>query len=79
VARRREVRLTRAEIHQVRTLSAELRGLGGHSHGCGYFNPANSIGKDLRRSGNSHGGSIFTDFVTLTKPSPRQSVTSRKF
>ena len=50
VARGGKVRLAGAEIHQVGALGAQFGGLGGHGHGCGDFNAADAIGKDLRGS-----------------------------
>jgi hypothetical protein len=43
------MRLAGPEIHQVCALGAQFGRLGSYSHGCGNFNPANSVGKDLGR------------------------------
>jgi hypothetical protein len=61
------VRLAGPEIHQVGALSAQFSRLGGHSHGRGYFDPANAIGKDFCWSCNCHNSSIFADFLRRTK------------
>ena len=50
VARRGEMRLAGAEIHQVDALGAQFGGLGGDSHGCGNLDAADAVGKDLCRS-----------------------------
>jgi hypothetical protein len=67
VSRSRKVRFSRAEIDQIGALSAQFGSLGGDGHGCRDFNAANAIGKDLRRSGDSHDASIFTDFTADAK------------
>jgi len=56
------VRLAGPEIHQVGALGAQFGRLGGHSHGRGYFDPANAIGKNFCGSCNGHDTSILTDF-----------------
>ena len=61
------MRLAGAKIHQVRTLCAQFRSLGGHRHGCRNLNPANTVSKNFRRSSNSHSTSIFTDFALSAK------------
>ncbi len=67
VPRGGEVRLAGPEIHQVGALSAQFGRLGGHSHGRGYFDPANAIGKDFCWSCNGHNTSIFADFRMSAK------------
>ena len=68
VTRSVEVGLAGAKIHQVCALGAEFCGLGGHGHGCGNFNAADAVGKDLGGTGNCHSSSIFTDFRGWRKP-----------
>jgi hypothetical protein len=59
--------LSRAKIHQIGTLSAQLGGFGGHGHGCGDFNTADAVGKDFRGGRDCHNSSIFTDLIAAAK------------
>ena len=63
MAGRGKMRFAGAEIDQVDAFGAELGGFSGDRHGGGDFNAADAVGEDLRRTGDCHGPSIFTDFA----------------
>ena len=67
VPRSGEVRLAGPEIHQVDALGAQFSRLGGHGHGRGHLDPANTIGKHFLRSKNGHITSILPDFRRRAK------------
>jgi hypothetical protein len=57
-----EMRLAGAEIHQVGALRTQFGGLGSYGQRGGNLDPADAVGKDLRRSGDCHGSSYLYRF-----------------